>query len=133
MRVGRRTLIVKGLVSDYNLDSDALIRSNSGALMINLSDMNVPGTIRMRVEDFGGSAPRNHQLKFCKKAEKICDIIDESDKDTVLMFCNQGQQRSPALAAFYIKRKLGLSTQEAFSVVKKYRPEAFPEHHTYIF
>lgn len=134
MLVGDKTLYVTGYVRDHNCDWASMMETYDGqhnTLFINLSDYRTPTSYKFNISDYNGVAPKRSQVKFVEIAKLIVELIDGSDASKIVMFCNQGQQRSAAVAAYYLRHKLGLSFNEAIEAVKNVRPQAFEEHITF--
>jgi len=60
--------------------------------------------------------------KVARAAEQLLYLAEKEVK--VMVHCYHGRDRSPFLVMVYLSRKMGISYEEAFEIVRKGRPRA---------
>ena len=95
---------------------------------INLSDYEYPMSHRFRIADYPGTAPNSDQDLFLSMLPSILKKFS----GRTMVFCNAGQQRSPAVLVAYLMWLYALPLGEAIQMLRNRRSVVFPRHITYL-
>ena len=102
--------------------NNALLNSKKITAVLSLGELNKPLNFR-KVDYLHIPLPDSDVSKFRTYSESAYSFIETKLKQgNVLVHCFYGNNRSCAVAVYFLMRKLGLSLEEARSLVKTSRP-----------